>query len=183
MSLPQAPELVLLVVGVLHRPAFELPPVAERLAGEFGPVAEVSEALPFDFTDYYAREFGPGLLRRMIMFDELVDPGRLAAIKLTTNAVENAFRDERGQRQVNLDPGVLSAWNFVLATGKGYAHRPYLGSRIYADLTLVWKNGAFENLPWTYPDYAGEFVQRILARYRTRYLKKLHAEPQAEQAI
>jgi hypothetical protein len=182
MSRPKDPEPALLVIGLLHRPGFDLPPLTARLEREFGASADLSEAAPFDFTEYYAREMGPGLLRRLLMFDELVDPARLAAIKLATNAIEDEFRDARGQRQVNLDPGLLGAANFVLATCKGYAHRPYLGSGVYADLTLLWRRGGFENLPWTYPDYAGAPLQQILARYRARYLEKLRGRQTEQEA-
>ena len=175
MSRPQEPEPTLLVAGLLHGPDFPLDQLLPRLEARFGPVGEVSEALAFDQTDYYVREMGPGLLRRLVMFERLVDPGRLPEIKLATNAIEDELRGEQGFRRVNVDPGLLSAANFILATGKGYTHRPYLGSGIYADLTLLWSRGGFVKLPWTYPDYAGEALQMVLTRFRGQYLNKLRA--------
>ncbi len=35
---------------------------------------------------------------------------------------------------------------FVLATGKNYTHRIYIGKGIYADLTLIFQNGSFSGL-------------------------------------
>ena len=34
---------------------------------------------------------------------------------------------------------------FVLATGKNFAHRIYIGKEIYADLTLIFRKGRFES--------------------------------------
>ena len=52
------------------------------------------------------------------------------------------------KRKINIDPGYISLGNLVLATGKPFAHRPYLGSGIYADLTLVYQRGGFHPLEW-----------------------------------
>ena len=40
--------------------------------------------------------------------------------------------------------------DLVLATGKNYTHRIYLSKGIYADLTLVFHQGSFQTLAWTY---------------------------------
>ena len=84
--------------------------------------------------------------------ERLVPQDQLAAIKLKTNELETRWEVE-GQRQVNVDPGILSAERLVLATGKNYIHRIYLGSGVYGDLTLIYSQGSYRPLPWTYPDY------------------------------
>jgi hypothetical protein len=61
----------------------------------------------------------------------------------------------------------------ILATGKGYSHRPYLRDGIYADLTLIYQNRQFCSLPWTYPDYADEKQLEIFGKIRARYLIQL----------
>jgi hypothetical protein len=61
----------------------------------------------------------------------------------------------------------------ILATGKGYSHRPYLRDGIYADLTLIFSDGTFRPLPWTYPDYAGRQMIGLLNRVREKYLLDL----------
>jgi hypothetical protein len=90
---------------------------------------------------------------------------RLAAVKLATNAVENEYA-ENGRRRFNLDPGYLTRERLVLATGKNFVHRIYLGQGIFADLTLIYRKGRFEALPWTFPDYRTEAIQTILTRIR-----------------
>ena len=77
--------------------------------------------------------------------------GSLPDIKLRTNEIELGLSRE-GKRRVNIDPGLLSQERFVLATGKNFTHRIYLRDGIYADLTLIYQNGAYRPLPWTFPD-------------------------------
>jgi hypothetical protein len=61
----------------------------------------------------------------------------------------------------------------ILATGKGYTHRPYLRDGIYADVTLMYRGKKFHSLPWTYPDYAGEEMIGMLVRIREKYILQL----------
>jgi hypothetical protein len=67
---------------------------------------------------------------------------------------------------VNLDPGLLTEENFILATGKNYSHRVYLRDGVFADLTLVYRKGEYLPLPWTYPDYASPAIREFLAQVR-----------------
>ena len=78
-----------------------------------------------------------------------------------------------GRRRVNIDPGYLAKAHLILATGKGYTHRPYLRDGIYADLTLMYRDKTFHPLPWTYPDYAGGEVIGMLTRIREKYMLQL----------
>jgi hypothetical protein len=172
MSRPRPSPPVLLVIGLLRNSSLPLDPVLERIGEAFGPTAKVSIPLPFSHTAYYEPEMGPQLVRQFLAQDQLVDPGQLAEIKWRTNEIESKFSREDGRRRLNLDPGCLSMANLVLATGKGYTHRPYLGNGIYADLTLMWQQGAWCDLPWTYPDYRSEPVKAILTEYRDLYREK-----------
>ena len=100
----------------------------------------------------------------------------LAHIKLTTNGIETMYA-VGGKRQVNLDPGYLTAARFVLGTGKDYSHRIYLSKGIYADLTLFFQQGKFKALPWTYPDYCADQMREYLKCIRRRYLFELKQFP------
>ncbi|MDX2501944.1 MAG: DUF4416 family protein, partial [Deltaproteobacteria bacterium] len=57
----------------------------------------------------------------------------------------------------------------VLASGKNFIHRIYIGQKIYADLTLIYQQGAYQTLPWTYPDYADRPIISFLEQVRARY--------------
>jgi len=140
-----------------------------KLSETFGPTDYESDLLPFDHTSYYAAEFGEGLMRKIVAFAELIDPGRLAEIKRLTNELEMGWAKE-GKRRINLDPGYVSLAKLVLATTKPRGHRIALAPGLWAELTLWYHQGAFRPLPWTYPDWAGEELTGLLTRLRRRYL-------------
>ncbi|MGA6927708.1 MAG: DUF4416 family protein, partial [Desulfosarcina sp.] len=114
-------------------------------------------------------EMGTPLSRRMIVFKPLIEQLQLAAIKGMTNRLEDKYR-QQGGRRVNIDPGYLLPERFVLATGKNFTHRIYVGDGIYADLTLIYRKGAFRTLPWTYPDYADRQLIDFLSLVRKKYM-------------
>jgi hypothetical protein len=168
MSRPRTPQPAKLVIGMFTAE----PPLQTAVAGEleslFGSIDLVSPWWPFDQTDYYRKEMGGPLYRRMFVFGPLVDQGHLAAVKQNTNRLEAHFA-AAGRRRVNLDPGHLLMERFVLASGKNYTHRIYIGQGIYADLTLVYRRGRYCTLEWTYPDYAGADIRNFLGRIRKKY--------------
>ncbi len=143
------------------------------LTNRFGPVDYQSEILPFRQTDYYTREFGPGLVRQIVAFAELIPLRRLAEVKRATNELELTWAVD-GKRRVNLDPGYVSLGKLVLATTKDYSHRIYLGQGIYAEVTLKYEHGRFQPWPWTYPDYASERYLEIFGEIRHVYADQLH---------
>ncbi len=105
---------------------------------------------------------------------KLINQDELPEIKLTTNRLEQSF-SQNGRRRVNIDPGYLLYERFVLASGKNFSHRIYIGGGIYADLTLIYQRGGFEKLPWTYPDYADQPMLAFLAQVRNKYAVDLKA--------
>jgi hypothetical protein len=139
----------------------------------YGPADWISEPLPFSFTDYYEREMGKNLRRRMVGFEPLISPEQMVPIKLWANSLENQNLNEHGGRRVNIDPGYLAGSKFVLVTGKDYSHRLYLGEGIYGEVTLIFQKGGFSPLPWTYPDYGSQPLLGILDQLRKKYLWQL----------
>ena len=170
---PAAP--VTLVCGVLAADEAFLAEALAALERAFGPRAAESPVLPFAFTRYYEKEMGPRLLRTLVAFERPVDPGRLAAIKLRTNALEReiAARAPAGvPRPVNLDPGTVDAARLVLATTKDHAHRLYLGEGIYGEVTLIWHKGGFTPLDWTYPDFRTEAYRSFFDEVRRLHVSR-----------
>jgi hypothetical protein len=172
MSTPKPPSPAKLVIGLFMQDKSLLTPVAETLAEAFGPVDLVSGWLPFDFTSYYEPEMGAPLFRRLLAFESLIPQEDLPAVKLKTNALE-LDHSEGDHRRINIDPGYLLLERFVLATGKNYAHRIYIGKNIYADLTLTYSKGEYQTLPWTYPDYASPEIRQFLLQARHKYSMEL----------
>ena len=173
MSLLRLPEAVKLVMSFICPREKDFALALSATGQQYGPVDFVSEPLRFDFTDYYEREMGKGLWRRMVSFGPLIRPEQLGAVKRWAITQEAQTLNEEGGRRVNIDPGYLAASKFILATGKDYSHRIYLGDGIYGDLTLLFQKGSFSPLPWTYPDYRSEPLLGILNLLRKHYLWQL----------
>ncbi len=168
MSIPQVPEPAKVIVSILSAEP-KLPAIVDRLLVErLGPLEECLGPLAFDFTSYYDAEMGSGIQRWIRSFGDLVDRAELAHIKCLTNEIERAYTVD-GRRRVNLDPGLMTLGNFVLATGKNNAHRIYLKNGIFADLTLIFRFGSYRPLEWTYPDYADARIIEILNKIRQGY--------------
>ncbi|MBA4396388.1 MAG: DUF4416 domain-containing protein [Syntrophus sp. (in: bacteria)] len=174
MSKPRQAEAVKLMMSVISAEDGVFRDVMQILAVHFGRPDFISARMLFDYTNYYEKEMGENLIRRIVSFDKLIAPESLPDVKLLTNQVEDQFSGE-GQRKINIDPGYMSAAHLILATGKGYTHRPYLRDGIYADLTLIFTDGAFRALAWTYPDYAGQDVTTMLHKIRGKYIDALKA--------
>lgn len=172
MSKPTQALPVKLIFSVLASATDLMNDTIENLSALYGRPDFVSGQMPFDYTDYYHPEMGAALVRRFLSMEKLIRPQTLPDIKLATNILEGESTVE-DQRRVNIDPGYLSQAHLILATGKGYTHRPYLRDGIYADLTLIYQGKKFCTLPWTYPDYANERQLAMFASIRSRYLLQL----------
>ncbi len=143
------------------------------LAEIFGKIDFISDTLPFNFTDYYTREMGDDLFRRFITFASLIPRTLLPEIKQRTNHLEEKYSNPVGHRKINIDPGYLCLEHIILATTKGYTHRPYLREGIYADLTLIYRHKSYEPLEWTYPDYRQSEIIELFNQFRKTYLEDL----------
>ncbi|HBK58109.1 MAG TPA: DUF4416 domain-containing protein [Spirochaetaceae bacterium] len=164
-----------LVVGVLSSDETAEHAALDAMVELYGALCFRSEREPFLWTMYYCPEMGEHILRSYWSFERLVDPSTLAAIKHTTDTIEQKLA-ENGSRKVNLDPGLLGTARFCLATTKDRSHRIPLAGGIYAELTLLFKHGEFKALPWTYPDWASEPVRRMLGELRGVLLTDLRRQ-------
>ncbi len=172
MSIPKPPDPAKLVISVFMRDKAFLGKVFDPLEQIGGRADMISNWLAFDFTDYYHKEMGSPLYRKVIAFKDLIDQQDLARIKTLTNQVEEKNL-VKGKRQVNIDPGYLLPSRFILATGKDYSHRIYIGERVYADLTLIYTKQGFRPLEWTYPDYSSSELTDFLEKIRNKYVLDL----------
>lgn len=157
-----------LLVSVIYRDEDRFALARERLVSLLGPMERESAPFPFDRTDYYAREMGSPLVRRFLVAAQDLPRERLSTIKACAWEIEGDLSRD-GRRTVNIDPGLLTEENFVLATGKNYSHRVYLGDGVFADLALVFEKGGFRPLPWTYPDIASDPIRGFLADVRAAF--------------
>ncbi len=173
MSELREPRPAMLVISIFGSDQALILKGANLLCSLFGGIHFASELLPFDNTAYYQKEFGDKLVRKFIAFERLVPCDMLVRVKLACCGLEQMFLSE-GRRRLNIDPGILTLEKFVLATGKNFSHRIYLGKGVFGDLTLMYdKKKGFVTLPWTYPDYATSVSLEMLNRLRADYMQKI----------
>ncbi len=172
MGAIKAPPPVKFFASIIFNDSGILSEVETEVARCIGPIEERTDFMPFSQSDYYAPEMGAGLMRRFLLFGPLLERGRLAEIKAATNVIEQAHA-LKDRRSVNIDPGYIALEQMVLGTTKGFSHRIYQGQGIYADLTLIYENGTYCSLPWTYPDYGGRELISLLNGWRERYKRTL----------
>ncbi|MDM7926066.1 MAG: DUF4416 family protein [bacterium] len=145
-----------------------------------GPADGTSPVFPFDFTDYYSGEMGPGLRKLFVSFETLMAPGDLARVKRASNGLEAGWAVD-GRRRVNLDPGYVTSAKLVVASAKDFAHRVCLGDGIYGDVQLQYRHGRWRRSAWTFPDYrtplAFAFFTGVRDRYNQQERRLRHAVP------
>lgn len=147
--------------------------VETDLSSVLGEIDGRSETVSWTASNFYEKEMGPGLLRRFVACADLRSPQDMATIKLRTQQIEDTYRTANSNRRINLDPGYLDAYKVVLASTKNASQRIYLNSGIYAEATLLYYDGAFHGLEYTYRDYLWPDTLTFLAQLRARYLTQL----------
>ncbi|MEW6721467.1 MAG: DUF4416 family protein [Thermodesulfobacteriota bacterium] len=169
MSIRSVPASARLLISAIYREERDLEAAIRRIEEKVGAVRPAGPAFPFDRTDYYAAEMGSPLFRRFLRAEEPVPRDALPDIKIALERIEVDL-SIGDRRTVNLDPGLITPENFILATGKNFTHRVYLRDGVFADLTLVFRKGEYRPLPWTYPDYASDEIRRLLRELRREHM-------------
>ncbi|MHC5123977.1 MAG: DUF4416 family protein [Planctomycetota bacterium] len=167
---------VKLIVGILACDESALDVSRQVLLDAYGQADLVSEVWPFDMTEYYVDEAGPNMVRQFMAFENLIDPGRLAAIKHETNRMEQELAkqlDTPYPRPVNFDPGVIEPSKLILASTKNFAHRIYIGDHMYAEVTMTYNKGKWETFPFTFPDYKSGRYNAYLNKVRQTLVHQL----------
>jgi len=161
-----------LICGVLTSREELMGEVTGNLLSRFGEIDYQSGRIAFDYTDYYDREMGRPIARFFFSFKELVSPDILAGVKIGTNQIEELYLVE-GNRRVNLDPGLISLKRLILASTKDNGRRVPLSEGIYGEITLVFIDGIFQPVPWTYPDYRSAEYLEVMQKIREIYKAQL----------
>ena len=170
------PEPVKLIVGILAADHPCLNAAIEAVEDKIGKTDFISDVWPFDQTDYYKEQTGEHILRQFVSIESLIAPGKLAKIKHKTNKLERKLAAKSGiplPRPVNLDPGIIEPSKLILASTKNFSHRIYIGERIYAEVTLMYSKGLWQELPYTYPDYKKADYQDFFSKVRIRLVEQL----------
>jgi len=174
MGTPHEPRPAKFFAAFLISDLALLPLVENDLSAIFGAIDGRSEPVAWTASKFYEREMSANLQRGFFSFALLRSPAELAALKLATQQIEERLRRPGGNgRRVNLDPGYLDSFKIVLASTKNASQRIYLDGGIYGEATLMYYDGGFHGLPYTYPDYLWPETLDFLTRLRARYLEQL----------
>jgi hypothetical protein len=170
------PGPVKLIVGMLAADKSCLDAAVEMISARIGKIDLASDIWPFDQTDYYKDQTGDKILRQFVTIERLICPCRLAKIKHKTNQLEQKLAkklDSICPRPINFDPGIIEPSKLILATTKNYSHRIYIGKKMYAEVTLIFDKGAWQPLPYTYPDYRQQCYFDFFEKVRKRLVEQL----------
>jgi hypothetical protein len=179
MGQPTFHEPVLLLLTAFSRYGEALAWARDRALQRLGPLALESPAFDFHETHYYDASMGPGLKKVFWTFAEPFEPERLVELKLLTNQWEADYAAEAAHsepRPLNLDPGYLTLGKLVLASTKDFAHRIYLGSGIYAEVTLFYRHGRWEPHAFTFADYRRADYHEFFSRCREQLHQRMRGE-------
>jgi len=170
------PTPVKLFVAALWADAGALEAGLARLAERHGPVDARGEPHPFDVTDYYESEMGPGLRRTIASFRDLIDPAAIVDAKHEAAAIEDALAGPGGRR-VNLDVGYIEFHKAVLASFKAGAYKVYVGRGVWVDPVALYEKGRFHPFPWSFLDFRDGRYEEDLLRIRVLYKQALRDVP------
>lgn len=151
---------------------YSLESIKEDWQKKFGP----SFFLESEFNpslEYYQKEMGNPLKRFLILSSETLARDSILDSKKWALAEEEKSVGTNGERLINWDTGLLTSESFFLATTKSYAHRFYLGEKLFCELTLYMEHGKWLSLPWTYQDYLHSQKLDFLSWGRSFLLEKL----------
>ena len=161
-----------LIVSVVHASRDALADALRQLEKRFGRVQCETIDIPHSNGEEYREEMGETLQRRFFSFERLVERNSLVEIKTACHRIEATLGDQVHDytfRTVNIDPGIMSPANLVMASHREYNNRVYLGDGVYAEVVLIWSRKQFCRLPWTNADFchdeAIDFFVRVHATF------------------
>ncbi len=182
MGAIQEPIPVLLILAAFSRYREALDWAHDRAFKEWGEIVLESPEFAFTETRYYEPTMGTDLKKKFFAFRELMDPTRLADIKIQTCGWEQEYTRlgrHPEPRPLNLDPGYITLGKLVLASTKDFTHRIYLSRGIYGEVTLTYRHHQWDSMPWTFPDYRRPDYHEFFSRCRQWLHEQLRESAQA----
>ena len=161
-----------LILSIIYSSIDALSDCLKTLERRFGRVQYETAELECDVAERYQEEMGGDIFRRFFSFEQLTPRSALTSIKGICHKIEPNFSDHVDGfhfRTVNIDPGILTTNNLVMASHHEYGHSVYLTNGVYSELILVWSQGRFVRLPWTSADFYDDEVVDLFERVRASF--------------
>ncbi|HUV29923.1 MAG TPA: DUF4416 family protein [Acidobacteriota bacterium] len=172
MARIQIPPPGRLVISIIYSHIDAVADSLVQLEKQFGRIQCETVDIPYTHNDKYSEEMGEGLMRRFFSFEKPVARDALPEIKAACRKIERQLGDRVDDytfRTVNIDPGILSPDNLVMASHREYNHRIYLARGVFAETQLIWARGKFTRLPWTSPDFCHDEAVDFFLRVRQTF--------------
>jgi hypothetical protein len=179
MARIQKPPAGRLVVSIIYAYIDAVADALQHLERRYGQVLGETVEIPVSEAAHYREEMGGPLLRRFFSFERPVVRDSLPEVKRWTHKLESQFADcvnDYTFRAVNIDPGVLTPYNLVMAGHREFNHRIYLAEGVFGEIALIYARGQFRRLPWTNPDFCHREAIGLFERTRDSFA--LIEEPQ-----
>jgi len=158
-----------LIVSILYASVDAVAEALGMLERRFGRVEHETAGRRANCREQYYEEMGRPLHIRFFSFERPVGRETLPEIKALCRKIESKYSDRVNDfmfRTVNIDPGILTTENLVMAAGHDRRHRIYLRDGVYAETALIHSKGQFTRLPWTAEDYCHEDAIDLFERTR-----------------
>lgn len=141
--------------ALFNKDLLSIEEIKKHWCNRFGDSVEFHHSF-FPMKEYYSKQMGEATTLSRVLFAslQLEQRDKLIEHKVWADDLEKEKSQGLNLRPLNLDIGLLTLENVILATGKGFSHRIYLGRGVYADLNLQFENKTMKPLPWAYPDYS-----------------------------
>jgi len=172
MAIIERYQPVALFIGILFTDENILKKVLSTIHSRFGEMPIASEQIEFAYTHYYEKEMGSPIYRMWIGSPEPRDPSELAGWKLISDEIEKENSND-GKRTINLDPGFVGLAKVVLASFKDHPQRLLHHRGVFAEIELIFQNGSWRDVPWTYRDYKDKPAKDFLLSLRTALHERL----------
>jgi len=166
------PSKVKLFFGLIFSNLESFQKVKSILESNYGNIDFQSPIIDFNFTDYYQPEMGQNLKRTFISIEKLICSQEITRIKKFSVSLEKKFSKDK-KRIINIDPGYITQANIILSTTKDFSHRIHIKDGIFAEVTLLYHDKQFKDLPWTFPDYRTKEYKEYFYKIRSIYRKQL----------
>tara|TARA_Y100000310_G_scaffold196876_1_gene196967 strand:- start:6769 stop:7251 length:483 start_codon:yes stop_codon:yes gene_type:complete len=154
----------LLFFALMYKDKEMLTNVVNELKDNFGNVVSESPEYDFNFTEDYEEEFGSGLKKTIIVFDNKIDRDDLANLKIICSQIEDEFCSDDNKRAVNIDPGYVNNKEVVLASFKGKRFKESLSNDVFAHKVLEFENRTVKDFFHTFADFKSNVVKEFFIK-------------------
>lgn len=132
------------------------------LTKKFGDAEKETFEYNFDkFTDYYEKEMGRNLIKKIIIFKKKIYEKDLIGIKKFIAKIEKKY-SVNNKRKINIDPGYIDKNKVVLASSKKKGFKKDFGKGVYAHEILRFENGKAISFWHTFGDYKQGKIKKFL---------------------